>query len=112
MIVANYVSNRPTMGETATYEDFVKTVGSKQYMLGIVARMNTDLTADFLTRSLANIYQNDEKRANKFQSIDSMYWEWENSSIAHYKLRELLEVLLPFTTIRDNQQPSLEFIIL
>lgn len=50
---------------------------TKPHMLGVVSRMNTDLTADFLTRSLANIYYNDEKKANKFQAIDSMYFEWE-----------------------------------
>lgn len=75
MIVANYVTVRPTNTETHTYEDFYKFLGSKPHMLGVVSRMNTDLTADFLTRSLANIYYNDEKKANKFQSIDSMYWE-------------------------------------
>lgn len=46
-------------------------------MLGVVSRMNPNLSADFLTRSLANIYYNDEKKANKFQAIDSMYFEWE-----------------------------------
>lgn len=75
MIVANYVTVRPNMSETHTYEDFYKFLGTKPYMLGVVSRMNTDLTADFLTRSLANIYYNDEKKANKFQAIDSMYWE-------------------------------------
>ena len=77
MIVANFVTNRPTMSETHTYEDFYKFLGTKPHMLGVVSRMNTDLTADFLTRSLANIYYNDEKKANKFQAIDSMYFEWE-----------------------------------
>ena len=77
MIVANYVTVRPTMSETHTYEDFYKFLGTKPHMLGVVSRMNTDLSADFLTRSLANIYYNDERKANKFQSIDSMYWEWE-----------------------------------
>lgn len=54
------------MSETHTYEDFYKFLGTKPHMLGVVSRMNTDLTADFLTRSLANIYYNDEKKANKF----------------------------------------------
>ena len=27
MIVANFVTNRPTMGETRTYEDFYKFLG-------------------------------------------------------------------------------------
>jgi hypothetical protein len=65
------------MSETHTYEDFYKFLGTKPHMLGIVSRMNTDLTADYLTRSLANIFYNDEKKGNKFQNIDSMYWEWE-----------------------------------
>ena len=51
-------------------------------MLGVVSRMNTDLTADFLTRSLANIYYNDEKKSNKFQNIPAMYWDWEVLVIA------------------------------
>ena len=30
MIVANFVTNRPTMGETRTYEDFYKFLGTRQ----------------------------------------------------------------------------------
>lgn len=77
MIVASYMSNRPTMSETRTYEDFYKFLGEKPHMLGVVARMNTDLTAEFLTRALGNIYYGDDKKANKFQSVDATYFEWQ-----------------------------------
>ena len=56
MIVANFVTNRPTMSETRTY---------------------TNLTASYLTESLRNIFYMDSKSNSKYRSIDSMYFEWE-----------------------------------
>ena len=75
MLTVNYVTNRPTMGETRTYEDFYKFLGTKPHLLGIVSTMYPDLTASFLTESLANIVTLN-KNTDKYRPIDSMYFEW------------------------------------
>lgn len=77
MIVANFVTNRPTMGETRTYEDFYKFLGTKPTRLGVVSRLYPELTASYLTESLRNIFYMDTKSSSKYRSIDSMYFEWE-----------------------------------
>jgi hypothetical protein len=77
MIVANFVTNRPTMGETRTYEDFYKFLGAKPTRLGVVSRLYPELTASYLTESLRNIFYMDSKSNNKYRNIDSMYFEWE-----------------------------------
>lgn len=77
MIVANFVSNRPTMSETRTYEDFYKFLGTRPTKLGVVSRLYPELTASYLTESLRNIFYQDGKSGNKYQSIDAMYFEWE-----------------------------------
>lgn len=77
MIVANFTTVRPTQGETYTYEDFYKFLGQNPHRLGVVSKMFDDLTASFLTDSLMNIYYNDSKKSNKFQSIDSNFFEWD-----------------------------------
>jgi len=56
MIVANFVTNRATMGDTRTYEDFYKFLGTKPYKLGVVSRLYPELTATYLTESLRNIF--------------------------------------------------------
>ena len=65
------------MGDTRTYEDFYKFLGTKPYKLGVVSRLYPELTASYLTESLRNIFYQDRKSGNKYQSIDSMYFEWE-----------------------------------
>lgn len=77
MIVANYVTNRPTMSETKTYEDFYKFLGTSPHKLGIVSRLYPQNTATYLTESLKNVFYNEAKGANKFQSIDAMMFDWE-----------------------------------
>jgi hypothetical protein len=77
MIVANFVTNRATMSETRTYEDFYKFLGTKPHKLGIVSRLYPELTASYLTESLKNIFWQNKKSGNKYQSINSMYFEWE-----------------------------------
>ena len=39
MLVANFVTNRPTMGDTRTYEDFGKFLGKKAHKLGVLAKL-------------------------------------------------------------------------
>lgn len=77
MIVANFVTNRSTMSDTRTFEDFYKFLGTKPVRLGLVARLYPELTAQYLTDSLMNVFYMDRKSNNKFRSIDSMYFEWE-----------------------------------
>lgn len=77
MIIANFVSNRATMSDTRTYEDFYKFLGTRPTKLGVVSRLYPELTASYLTESLRNIFYQDTKSNNKYQSIDSMYFEWE-----------------------------------
>ena len=77
MLVANFVSVRPTMSDTRTYEDFSKFLGERPHRLGVVSRLYPELTATFLTESLRNIFYGDDKKAKGFQNIDSTYFEWE-----------------------------------
>lgn len=76
MIVANFVSNRPTQSETKTYEDFYKFLGTRPTRLGVMARLYPELTASYLTESLRNIFYMGNK-TEKYRSIDSMYFEWD-----------------------------------
>lgn len=76
MIVANYISVKPEMAHSRTYEDFYKFLGSRPKMMGVMARMNTHNTATFLTEALMNVYYNN-KTVNKFQPINSLMIEWE-----------------------------------
>ena len=77
MIVANFVTNRPTMSETKTYEDFYKFLGASPHKLGIVSRLYPQNTATYLNESIKNVFYNEAKGANKFQSIDAMMFDWE-----------------------------------
>lgn len=84
MRVASFVSNVPTMDDTRTYEDFYKYLGDKPTRLGIVSRMYPHNTAAFLTESLKNIFYLDAKGSgNKFQSVNSLMYEWEIGFCLH-----------------------------
>lgn len=61
------------MGSTRTYESFSKILGTKPELFGVVSRMYEDCTAAYLTESLRNIFYQDNKSGNKYQSINSMY---------------------------------------
>lgn len=92
MLVANIVTNRPTMGDTRTFEDFSKFLGERPHRLGVVSRMYPQLTATFLTEALRNIYYADSK-PNKFQSTDSTYFEWEVNVSFDLLLKQFFKVL-------------------
>lgn len=77
MQVISFTSVHPNMGETRTYEDFSKFLGTKPERLGIVSRLYEDLTASYMTESLRNVFYQDNKSGNKYQSINAMYFEWE-----------------------------------
>lgn len=80
MEVATWTNVDPEMSTTRTYERFSKWIGAKPERFGIVSRLYEDMTAAYLTESLRNIFYNDAKSSNKFQSINSMYFEWEIST--------------------------------
>ena len=69
MLVANFVSNRPTMSDTRTYEDFSKFLGERPHRLGVVSRLYPELTATFLTEALRNVYYGDNDSV-KFSFTD------------------------------------------
>lgn len=95
MLVASIVTNRSNMGNTRTFEDFSKFLGSKPHRLGVVSRLYPELTTTFLTEALRNIYYADSK-PNKFQSTDSAYFELTDSSLTIFvriKFGKVLEIL-------------------
>lgn len=77
MLVANFTTVRPTMGDTRTYEDFSKFLGERPHRLGVLSKLYPELTATLITEGLRNIFYGDTKHAQGFQNIDSTYFEWE-----------------------------------
>lgn len=78
MATIGYVTNAPfNQGETRTYENFLKMLGVKPKNLGLLSRMYPQCTATYYTEALGNIFYNNAKKANKFQSIDSYMIEWQ-----------------------------------
>lgn len=67
--------------DTRTYEDFYKFLGARPHYLGVVSRMYPSNTAAYITESIGNIFHMDGKPGNKFQPIDSMYFELTLSSL-------------------------------
>lgn len=78
MATIGYVTNAPfNQGETRTYENFLKMLSYKPKNLGLLSRMYPQCTATYYTEALGNIFYNNAKKANKFQSIDSYMIEWQ-----------------------------------
>lgn len=78
MATIGYVTNAPfNQGETRTYENFLKMLSDKPKNLGLLSRMYPQCTATYYTEALGNIFYNNAKKANKFQSIDSYMIEWQ-----------------------------------
>ena len=76
MLVANFTSRIPNMGDTKTYEDWSKYLGTKPHRLGVVARMYTDNTLNFITDGLRNVFYKGE-RASAYELSSSLVFEWE-----------------------------------
>jgi hypothetical protein len=74
---------------TKTYEDWSKYLGVKPHRLGVVARMYTDNTLNFLTDGLRNVFYKDEK-ADQFQTSSSLMFEWEveTNNIKHVMVKD------------------------
>lgn len=92
MLVANFTSRIPTMGSTKTVEDWSKYLGLKPHRLGVVARMYTDNTLNFITDGLRNIFYKD-KDVDKFNISTSMMFEWdvETNNIKKIEFAEVPE---------------------
>lgn len=76
MLVANFTSKIPTMGNTKTYEDWSTYLGAKPYRFGVVARLYPQNTINFITDGMRNIFYNDAKGGSKFQTVNSLFYEW------------------------------------
>ena len=76
MLIAKFVTEKPDMAASRTYEDFSKFLGVRPERLGIVSRLYPELTASFLTESLMNVYYN-ENKPSKFKSINALMFEWD-----------------------------------
>lgn len=92
MLVANFTSRIPNMGDTKTYEDWSKYLGLKPHKLGVVARMYTDNTLNFITDGLRNVFYKDQK-ASRYELSTSLVFEWEveTNNIKHIEFAEVPE---------------------
>lgn len=79
MIIANFVTMKPELAHSRTYEDFSKFLGAKSHRIGIVAKMQPyeQMTASYLTEGMGNVYRNSSKGGNKYQKIDALSFSWE-----------------------------------
>lgn len=75
MLVANFSTRIPTMGQTKTFEDWSKYLGVKPHRIGVVARMYTGNTLSYITDGLRNVFYNDEKPSTSQMSA-SLQFEW------------------------------------
>lgn len=76
MLVANITSKIPTMGSTKTYQDWSTYIGAKPYRFGVIARLYPQNTLNYITDGMRNIFHNDAKGKSKFQTINSLFYEW------------------------------------
>lgn len=90
MLVANFTSRIPNMGDTKTYEDWSKYLGTKPHRLGVVARMYTDNTLNFITDGLRNVFYKDES-PNRYELSSSLQFEWavESNNIKKIEFAEV-----------------------
>lgn len=69
MLVASFQTNRSTMGESRTYEDFYKFLGIKPQALGVVSKLYEENTATYVTEAMRNIVYRDIKAPDKYMSL-------------------------------------------
>lgn len=62
--------------DTKTVEDWKKYIGAKPYRLGVVARLYTDNTLNFITDGLRNVFYKGEKPGKFDIASSSMVFEW------------------------------------
>ena len=77
--------------DTKTYEDWSKYLGQKPHRLGVVARMYTDNTLNFITDGLRNVFYKGEKASNYDLSTSSLVFEWhiETNNIKKVEFAEV-----------------------
>lgn len=76
MKIYNFTTVRARMGDTKTYEEFHKFLGSKSHRLGVVSKMYPHLTATYLTEALLNIHTNGTNKTNRYQTVNAFSYEW------------------------------------
>ena len=76
-LIAEFTTIKPELAHTKTYEDFYKFVGTKPHRMGIVSTMYKQYTSSFITEGLGNIVYNKKDSGNKFQTINSLMFDWE-----------------------------------
>lgn len=76
MLVASFQTNRSTMGESRTYEDFYKFLGIKPQALGVVSKLYEENTATYVTEAMRNIVYRDIKAPDKYMSLNTMCFEF------------------------------------
>lgn len=76
MLVANFTSRIPTMGNTQTYEDWSKYLAVKPHRFGVIARRYPDNTLNFITDGLSNVFYNNERKKGSFQATNALMYEW------------------------------------
>lgn len=91
--------------DTKTYEDWSKYLGVKPHRLGVVARMYTDNTLNFITDGLRNVFYKDEK-ASTYELSSSLLFEWEVET-NNIKKVEFAEV--PTETGEDGSEITMAF---
>lgn len=106
MLVANFTTQVPTMGNTRTYEDFYKFLGVKPERLGVVARLYPQNTAEYLTTSLKNIFYNNAKGGNKFQRLNSLMYEYE---IETNQIKRIEFAAVPTETGENGSEITMAF---
>ena len=77
MKVATFTTVNPNMSNTRTYEDFAQFIGKKPARFGVVSRMFPENTTTYITEALGNVFELGDGKKNKFQSVNSFYYEWE-----------------------------------
>lgn len=76
-IIANFTTVRPDMAHTRTAKDWMTFLGSRAENLGLLAKLYEKHTTSYFTEAFGNVVYNKSKGGNKYQSINSLQYEWE-----------------------------------
>lgn len=77
MLITKFVTVKPELAHSRTYEDFSKFLGVRPERLGLAASLYPEHTASFLTEQLMNVWYNNKGTKSKFQSINAFMFEWD-----------------------------------
>ena len=76
-IIENFTTVRPDMAHTRTAKDWMTFLGSRAENLGLLAKLYEKHTTSYFTEAFGNVIYNKSKGGNKYQSINSLQYEWE-----------------------------------